>query len=170
APAIRAAPERTEEAIAIIGMSCRFPGGAIDPERYWRLLREGVDAVTEVPRDRWDIDAYYDPDPTAPGKMSTRYGGFIEGADRFDAAFFGIAPREAAAMDPQQRLLVETAWEALERAGQPPAKLQGSSTGVFLGISSTDYAELIRDPTLIDAYVTLGNSHSVAAGRLSSLL
>src|SRR5262245_45844032 len=128
----KARSARTEP-IAIVGMSCRFPGGASSPDAFWTLLREGRDAITEVPRTRWEIDAYYDPDPRAPGKMSTRWGGFLEAVDEFDAEFFGIAPREARVMDPQQRLLLEVAWEALEDAGQTPAGLAGSRTGVFIG-------------------------------------
>jgi acyl transferase domain-containing protein len=98
------------EPIAIIGIGCRFPGGATDPETFWRLLRDGVDAITEVPADRWDVAAYYDPDPDAPGKMSTRWGGFLQEIDQFDPDFFGISPREAVTMDPQQRLLLEVSW------------------------------------------------------------
>ena len=161
------------EPLAIIGMGCRFPGGAVDPESFWRLLRDGVDAVSEVPRDRWDADAFYDPDPAAPGKTSTRCGGFIKDVDRFDAAFFGIAPREAVAMDPQQRLLLEVTWEALEHAGQAPDRLGGSKTGVYVGMASGDYARLSlaqADPARIDAYYASGNAHSIAAGRLAYLL
>src|SRR5713226_2976966 len=130
------------EPIAIVGMGCRFPGGADSPAAFWELLRAGVDTVREVPPNRWDIDAYYDPDPEAPGKMTSRYGAFLEAVDQFDAAFFGIAPREAVAMDPQQRLLLEVSWEALERAGLAPGTLAGSLTGVFIGLSTTDYAQL----------------------------
>ena len=101
-------------------MGLRFPGGAHDPEAFWELLMSGRDAVTEVPPDRWDVDAMFDPDPGAPGKSYTRWGGFLDGVDRFDAAFFGISPREAVTMDPQQRLLLEVAWEALEHAGIAP--------------------------------------------------
>src|SRR5580698_2932436 len=101
------------EPIAIIGMGCRFPGAA-NPAEFWRLLQNGQDAVREVPPSRWDIDKFYDPDADAPGKMSSRWGGFLDQIDRFDAEFFGISPKEAAAMDPQQRLLLEVAWEALE--------------------------------------------------------
>src|SRR5205085_3969236 len=121
-------PER--EPIAIIGMGCRFPGGS-SPEAFWQLLKDGRDAISEVPADRWDIDAFYDPDPAAPGKMNTRWGAFLDQVDRFDSGFFGIAPREALRMDPQQRLLLEVAWEALEDAGQPVEQLAGSQSGIF---------------------------------------
>ena len=141
------------------------------PNSFWRLLADGVDTITEVPPDRWDIDAYYNADATVPGKMATRYGAFLSDIDRFDAAFFGIAPREAVSMDPQQRLLLEVAWEALENAGQAPEKLAGSDTGVFLGIANSDYFRmLLADPMKIDTYVSTGNAYSVAAGRLSYLL
>ena len=162
------------EPIAIIGMACRFPGGVNSPAAYWRLLHEGTDAVVEVPPERWDIDAYYDPDPEAAGKMYTRCGGFLqEPVDRFDPDLFGITPREAVSMDPQQRLLLEVSWEALEQAGQAPDRLIGSSTGVFVGISTSDYRDLmvrVGDPTRIDPYVGAGTMPSVAAGRLSYVL
>lgn len=121
------------DGIAIIGMGCRLPGGIEGPEALWRALLEGLDGVSEVPSDRWDIDAWYDPDPTAPGRMSTRFGGFVDGVDRFDAAFFGISPREAAFVDPQQRFALEVAWAALEDAGIVPSTLGGSATGVYMG-------------------------------------
>src|SRR6185436_16409433 len=117
---LEALEQSRTEPIAIVGLGCRFPGGADSPDAFWRLLRDGVDAVEEVPADRWDVDAFYDPDPEAPSKMTTRWGAFLPNIERFDAAFFGIAPREAVAMDPQQRLLLEVAWEALERAGVAP--------------------------------------------------
>ena len=160
------------EPLAVIGLGCRFPGGADSPAAFWRLLERGGDAITEVPRDRWDVDAYFDPDPDAPGKMSTRFGGFIADVDRFDAQFFGITPREAASMDPQQRLLLEVAWEALEDAGQAPDRLTGSATGVFVGLCNADYFHgIVRgDPAGLDAYVATGGAHSVAAGRLAYLL
>jgi acyl transferase domain-containing protein len=159
------------EPIAVIGIGCRFPGGANDPESYWRLLRAGVDAVCEVPSSRWDADEYYDPDPDKPGKMNTRWGGFLrDGIDGFDAHFFGITPREAASMDPQQRLLLEVAWEALEDAGQSPAYLCGSATGVFTGISTNDYSRLFDGAERIDSYMSTGNAFSVAAGRISYVL
>ncbi|HEX8967761.1 MAG TPA: polyketide synthase, partial [Chloroflexota bacterium] len=170
---VRSMERARNEPIAIVGMGCRFPGGADDPDAFWRVLANGVDAVREVPPERWDVDAFYDPDPAAPGKMYTRAGGFIRQADRFDHSFFGIAPREAAAMDPQQRLLLEVTWEALEDAGQPPHGLIGSRTGVFVGISTTDYAQLGArdgDATAIDAYSGTGTAFSVAAGRISYVL
>src|ERR687883_404341 len=137
------AAERAQiEPIAVVGMSCRFPGGADDPGAYWRLLREGIDAITEVPPERWDVDEYYDPDPEAPGKMYARHGGFLKNVDQFDAAFFRISPREAASLDPQQRLLLEVSWEALEDAQVPPDTLHGSTTGVFVGVTTNDYAQL----------------------------
>jgi len=161
-----------QEPIAIIGMGCRFPGGANTPEQFWQLVRNGVDAISEVPLSRWDIDAYYDPDPQAAGKMMTRYGGFVEPLYEFDPAFFGLSPREAATLDPQQRLLMEVTWEALEAAGQAPDRLKGSATGVFVGICTTDYSQVLiqQGTTAIDAYWGTGNTHSVAAGRLSYLL
>ncbi len=159
------------EPIAIIGLGCRFPGGASTPEKFWRLLESGTDAVREIPPERWDIDLYYDPDPTVPGKMSTRWAGLLDQTDQFDAEFFGIAPREAAAMDPQQRLLLEVAWETLNDAGRPPESLNDSSTGVFFALYNSDYARLqFSDPTTIGAHTSSGTSHGVAAGRLSYLL
>ncbi|MDQ3928331.1 MAG: polyketide synthase, partial [Chloroflexota bacterium] len=157
--------------IAVIGLGCRFPG-APNPEAFWRLMTEGVDAIGEVPSGRWDVDAYYDPKPGVPGKTYTRCGGFIGELDGFDAQFFGIAPREAESMDPQQRLLLEVSWEALEHAGIAPERLVGSSTGVFLGISSNDYHDRLvqRSPEEIDAYLATGTLHSALAGRVSYTL
>ncbi len=164
--------QRGVEPIAVIGMGCRFPGGADDPDSFWRFMIEGRDAISEVPRGRWNIDTFYDPDPEAPGKMSTRWGGFLEGIDQFDPEFFGISPREAAGMDPQQRLLLEVVWEALENGGQNPDRLAGSQTGVFVGVCNSDYFlmrfESARDSA--DAYVATGNAHSVASGRISYIL
>jgi acyl transferase domain-containing protein len=114
-----------KEPIAIVGMSMRFPGGANDTETFWALLHNGSDAIREVPSERWNIASYYDPDPEAKGKIYTRYGGFLNGVDTFDANFFGIAPREALSMDPQHRLLLEVSWEALESSGLAPQKLIG---------------------------------------------
>ncbi|MBG1258447.1 type I polyketide synthase, partial [Nostoc commune] len=161
------------EAIAVIGMACRFPGGANNPEAFWQLLQNGVNAVSEIPSNRWDVPAYYDHNPDAPGKMYTRYGYFIDGVDQFDASFFGISPREAAAIDPQQRLLLEVSYEALERAGQSPQRLKGSRTGVFIGVCFDDYAKYSiasNDPRQIDAYSSLGNTRSITAGRIAYVL
>ncbi len=160
---------RESEPIAVVGIGCRYPGGVVDTASFWQLLRGGLDAVTEVPPDRWDADAFHDPDPNAPGKSVSRWGGFIPGVDRFDAQFFGISPREAASMDPQQRLLLQVAWEALEHAGLPPAGLRATKTGVFVGISTTDYAQLqLRSAdAALDVHSGTGNALSVAAGRIS---
>jgi acyl transferase domain-containing protein/NADPH:quinone reductase-like Zn-dependent oxidoreductase/NAD(P)-dependent dehydrogenase (short-subunit alcohol dehydrogenase family) len=161
------------ELIAIVGMGCRVPGGGDDPASFWRLMHEGTDAIAPVPADRWDHDAFYDPDPAAPGRIATRSGGFLRTIDSFDASLFGIAPREAEGMDPQQRLLLEVAWEALEHAGQAPDRLQESATGVYVGVCSSDYAYLqlkSGDPGLLDAHFTSGIAHSVFSGRLSYLL
>src|SRR5262249_10465455 len=121
------------EPVAVVGIGCRFPGGVTGPVSFWRLLLDGSDAVTEVPEDRWDADEFYDADPLVPGRMTTKWGGFISDVAGFDAEFFGITPRETEAMDPQQRLLLEVAWEALEHAGIPPNSLSGTRTGVMMG-------------------------------------
>ena len=164
--------QSASESIAVIGMACRFPGGATTPEAYWDLLKHGRDAISEIPPDRWDVDAYYDPDPDAAGKIATRWGGFLENIDQFDPYFFGIAPREAINMDPQQRMVLEVAWEAFERAGVAPDSLEKSRTGVFLGICNSDYFQLNAsgDARRIDAYLASGSAASVASGRLSYLL
>ncbi len=167
------ASERTRrEPIAIVGMSCRFPGGVDSAASLWALLRSGTDAVGEIPRDRWDADAYYDPSPSAPGKTYVREGGFLDSVDRFEPQFFGISPREANSLDPQQRLLLETAWEALEHAGQAPDRLTGTRTGVFVGITTADYGKLIdfSDPANADVYAATGNALNAAAGRIAFTL
>jgi epothilone polyketide synthase D len=157
-----------DEAIAIVGIGCRFPGGVTDPESFWRLLDQGIDAITEVPRDRWDIDEWYDPDPDALGKMTTRWGGFLPDLERFEPSFFGISPREAVSVDPQERLLLETTWEAIEHAGIRPDTLMGSRTGVYMGLCGTEYQNrVMADARAIDAYAMLGTAHSTIVGRLS---
>ncbi|MCC7383298.1 MAG: SDR family NAD(P)-dependent oxidoreductase [Deltaproteobacteria bacterium] len=157
-----------KDAVAIVGMACRFPRGADDPESYARLFFEGRDAVTEVPADRWDAAAFYDPDPAAPGKAKSKWGGFIEGVDRFDPEPFGISPREAVRMDPQQRVLLEVSWQALEDAGRAPAAMAGTKAGVFIGIYQSDYAfKQLEDLAHLDAYTTSGMSHAIAANRVS---
>lgn len=159
--------------IAVIGLGCRLPGGANDPETFWNNLKNSVDGIRDVPAGRWDADAVYDSDPDAPGKSYIRQSGFIDGVDQFDPQFFGIAPREAHSMDPQQRLVLEVAWEALEHAGINPGGLGGSRTGVFLGIASSDYANLFiktNDPTTLDTYYGSGIAHSIASGRISYVL
>ncbi|MDM8557192.1 SDR family NAD(P)-dependent oxidoreductase [Candidatus Parabeggiatoa sp. HSG14] len=161
------------EPIAIIGMACRFPGLADSPDAFWQLLHEGKDAITEVPKKRWNVDDYYDLDPEMPGKMYTRYGGFLrESIETFDPQFFGISPREAANIDPQQRLLLEVTWEALEHAHIVPKQIYGSSTGVFVGISSFEHGILSSSANLdhVNAYSGTGSSLGVAAGRLSYVL
>ncbi len=169
-PALAREPRRgsLDEPVAIVGLGCRFPG-APDVESYWRLLRDGVDAIREVPAERWDIESFYDPDPEAPGKMTTRFGGFLEGIDRFDPQFFSISPREAATLDPQQRLLLEVTWEALENAGIPPQRLFGTRTGVYMGMGTVDYSRLLAEQGIeaIDQYLGTGNALSAAVGRLS---
>ena len=153
--------------IAIIGMACRLPGAA-DLDAFWRLLRDGVDAVGDVPSDRWDQQAYFSADPDAPGRLKSPAGGFIADIDKFDAEFFGISPREARKMDPQQRLLLEVTWEALENAGLAPSRLAGSRTGVYVGVSSSDYASLQQPfSEAVDAYCMTGGALSIAANRLS---
>ncbi len=154
------------EPIAIIGMGCRFPS-ANDPEAYWQMLRNGVDAMAEVPLDRWDINAYYDLNPDAPQKMYVRKAGFLDQINQFDPQFFGIAPREAVNMDPQQRLLLEVSWEALENAGIAPDKIVGTQAGVFVGIMNLDYFQLASTPNVVDAHTVTGNAFSVTSGRLS---
>jgi acyl transferase domain-containing protein/acyl-CoA synthetase (AMP-forming)/AMP-acid ligase II/acyl carrier protein len=159
------------EAIAIVGVGCRFPGSK-NPEAFWQLLRDGVETITEIPSTRWNASAFFDPNPATPGKMSTLWGGFLEHVDQFDPQFFGISPREAESMDPQQRLLLEVTWEALENAGIQPGKLAGTSAGVFVGISTSDYSQSQYQnfANIDNVYSTTGNALSIAANRLSYLL
>jgi malonyl CoA-acyl carrier protein transacylase len=161
------------EPIAVIGLGCRFPGGADSPETFWELLRRGVDATAEVPAGRWDKEAFFDANPEAPGKMYCWRGGFVGAVDQFDAQFFDISPREAINIDPQQRMLLEVAWEALEGAGIAPTRLANSRTGVFVGVSLDDYARIQvwrGDTTALNAYTGTGSTLSCVAGRLSYAL
>jgi len=155
------------EPIAVVGMSCRFPGSK-GPDAYWDILINGIDAISETPKDRWNNDEYFDPDLKKPGTLNTRWGGYIEDVDYFDNEIFKISPREASRIDPQQRLLMEVTREAIENSGHNPIKLSGSQTGVFIGISTSDYSSFqLSNSTLIDAYAGTGNAHSIAANRLS---
>lgn len=163
--------DKQHEPIAIAGMSCRFPGVADTPAAYWQLLKNKKDAIAPIPQDRWPA-TYHSTEPDEPGKVIAHQGGFIPHLYDFDAAFFRISPREALTLDPQQRLALELGWEALENAGISPEMLDNQPVGVFLGISSIDYWQqvLAQSSEAIDAYLATGNSHSVAAGRLSFLL
>ncbi len=156
------------EPIAVVGLGCRFPGGADSPEAFWDLLVSGRNAVGPVPPDRWDAEAYYDPDPDTPARTYARHGAFINHVRDFDAALFGITPREAASIDPQHRLLLETAWHALEHAAIPPDSLRGTPTGVYIGMRGSDYERMgARDITGIDTYGAIGSAWNFAANRLS---
>ncbi len=171
AVAVRAA-RGVDEPIAIVGIGCRFPGGASSPERFWELLAEGRDGISEFPSDRgWDVERLYDPDPARTGKSYVREGGFIENVADFDPAFFGIGPREALAMDPQQRLLLETSWETLQDAGIDPLAVRGSSTGVYAGVMMADYAEAgaALSSAGLEGFGT-GIAGSVASGRIAYAL
>ena len=169
----KSSPKKTEvarEPIAIVGMSCRFPGGANNLESFWSLLANGRNAITEIPRERWDVDKYFDSNQEAPGMMYVKKGGFISDVDKFDPQFFGIAPSEAVAMDPQQRLLLELTWEALENANESPQKVFDSNTGVFVGIASNDYLGILKESANYDSlsmHSCTGTLLSVAAGRVA---
>ncbi|MEX2231038.1 MAG: type I polyketide synthase, partial [Cyclobacteriaceae bacterium] len=155
------------EPIAVIGIGCRFPR-AKNPESFWQLLRDGVDAISEIPADRWQKQAFYHPDPTVPGKSVSYWGGFLESIDQFDPFFFGISPIEAKYMDPQQRLLLELSYEALDDAGQIKENLAGTKTGVFIGISLNEYSQLqFGDPLMITSHSGTGSALSIAANRIS---
>ncbi|WP_051180260.1 type I polyketide synthase [Nocardia concava] len=168
---LRTLTDRLQEPIAIVGMACRYPGGVRSPEQLWQLTADGIDAIGGYPSDRgWDLERLFDPNPDAAGSIYTRDGGFLDDIGDFDAAFFGIGPREAAAMDPQQRLMLEAAWEALEDAGIDPTSLRGSETGVFAGVIHQHYGPRIGSATIgaeTEGHAYLGVSNSVLAGRIA---
>ena len=167
------AQQARREPIAIVGMACRLPGGVDSLDAFWDMLSQGRDVISDVPVERWSSARWYDPDPDAPGKMYQRKGGFLAAVDRFDAAFFGITPREAERIDPQQRLLLELTWEALEHAAIAPNGLSGQAAGVFVGMSGGDYLQLQLQQGAaadIDAYLASGGSPAVAAGRIAYTL
>lgn len=163
--------DASHDPVAIVGIGCRFPGGVVDPASFWTLLSEGRDAIGEIPPSRIDLAHYFDSRPSTPGRIMTRWGGFLDGIEDFDAGFFGISPREAERLDPQQRLLLETAWEALEDAGLDTDALDGSNTAVFVGQWLSDFeGRLFADPEGVDFFMTTGSGRYASSGRLSYLL
>ncbi|MEZ4753739.1 MAG: type I polyketide synthase [Bdellovibrionota bacterium] len=156
------------EALAIVGVGCRFPGGVKTVSQFWQLLTDGRDAITEVPKDRWSLPSFYSENRQASGRMQTPYGGFLDAIEDFDAEFFNISPREARHIDPQHRWLLEVAWEALEDSGTPPEKLAGEAVGVYVGISSNDYATIqMFGRSSVDLHTNSGSAISIAANRIS---
>lgn len=168
---LEASQRAKTEPIAVVGLGCRWPG-ADSPDAFWRLLHDGVDAITDVPGGRWDVAAYFNADRDVAGTMYTRRGGFLSAVDGFDARFFEISPREAASIDPQHRLLLEVAWEALEHGAIAPDGLAGSATGVFVGVTTSDYCNLLvrEGAAALDAYFSTGNASNAAPGRLAHVL
>jgi acyl transferase domain-containing protein len=158
-------------AIAIVGIGCRFPGGAHDARSFWRLLREGKSAIREIPPERWSLDGFYDAAPDNPFRSYSKWGGFLDDIASFDPAFFGLSRREAEAMDPQQRILLQVAYEAAEYAGIPLESLRKRRTGVFVGVSNTDYGLLQRfEPGVADIQAGTDTALSIVANRVSNLL
>src|ERR1035438_419753 len=159
-----------QEPIAVVAMSCRYPGGVDGPETFWRLLTTEADAISGFPADRgWDTDLLYDPDPDHAGTSYAREGSFLSGPGDFDAGFFGISPREALAMDPQQRLLLEVCWETVERADIEPGSLLASPTGVFIGAGYSGYGAVPQDQGS-EGYLLTGTATAVISGRVSYTL
>ncbi|BBZ40527.1 type I polyketide synthase [Mycobacterium conspicuum] len=172
ASAVRSpAPGGTDEPIAIVSVACRFPG-APDPDAFWEMLHGGVDAIREIPEDRFDVDEFYDPDPETPGKIYSRFGGFLDEIDGFDPEFFGISPREAVWIDPQQRLMLETVWEGLERAGYAPSALRGTRSGIFVGVGTNEYSHLLSADSVekIEPHFITGNALNAVSGRVAFAL
>ena len=168
---LRETPAQPTESIAVVGMSCRFPGGSDTPEKFWEFLKSGQDGITEVPSERFDVGQYYDTAPDAPGKMYLKEGGFLkENISEFDSKFFGISPKEVQDLDPQQRLLLELSWESLERACMAPSQLKGSRTGVFIGMIGSEYELIPRNPKAITPYTLTGVLTNLASGRISHIL
>src|SRR6516165_6991958 len=164
-----ASVEGQQPGFAIVGYAARFPG-AEGADEFWQVLREGRDAISEVPADRWDVDEFFDPDPDTPGKVATRRAGFVDDVTGFDAPFFGMSTREARLLDPQHRLLLETAWRAVEHSGTAPTALANTNTGVFVGLATHDYLGMASDELTypeIEAYMAIGTSNAAAAGRIS---
>ncbi|MEM7760411.1 MAG: polyketide synthase, partial [Cyanobacteria bacterium P01_A01_bin.40] len=158
------------EPIAVIGIGCRFPQ-APNPDAFWQLLRDGKEAISPIPEDRWQVPAFYDPDPKTPGKMNVCCGGFLQDVDGFDAEFFGMSREEVEHTDPQQRLFLEVAWEALENAGIAPGSLAKSQTGVFTGLCTIDYHRLLyKNYERLSSYSGTGTTMCITANRLSYLL
>lgn len=156
------------EPLAIVGMGCRFPGGVSSVDEFWQLMVDERSGIVEVPADRWNKDRFYNKNSDIPGKMITKWAGFLDRFDEFDAQFFGISPREALRMDPQQRWLLEVAWETMEDAGVPPETLRESLTGVFIGIASNDYANVaMGDPKNVDVHTNSGSTLSIASNRIA---
>jgi hypothetical protein len=167
---LQAKLDSLNEPVAIVGMGCRYPG-APDVDAFWRLLAGGVDAVTEAPAERWDLQELYNPDPSVPGKMVSRWGGFLRKLEEFDAEFFGITPREVPHVDPRQRIILEIAWEALEAAGIPPESLAGSGTGVYVATLTNDYDHLLfQNLRRAEAFSGSGTANSIVANRISYFL